>query len=61
MNWNTWMRQGHRWLSISFTLVVAAIYITLCLLLSWLAAWLERRSRRNPAVLAVAVERPDDR
>jgi glutamate transport system permease protein len=45
---------------IPVALVVAAIYITLCLLLSALANWLERRSRRNPAVIAVAIERPDD-
>lgn len=24
MSWNTWVRQGHRWLSIFFTLVVVA-------------------------------------
>ena len=24
MNWNSWVRQGHRWLSIFFTLVVLA-------------------------------------
>ena len=24
MRWNTWIRQGHRWLSILFTLTVAA-------------------------------------
>lgn len=29
MNWNTWIRQIHRWLSIIFTAVVAAIFITL--------------------------------
>lgn len=29
MNWNTWIRQFHRWLSIIFTAVVAAIFITL--------------------------------
>jgi glutamate transport system permease protein len=45
---------------IPVALVVAAIYITLCLLLSALANWLERRSRRNPAVIAIAIERPDD-
>jgi len=39
---------------IPVALVVAAIYITLCLLLSALATWIERRSRRNPAALAVA-------
>lgn len=27
MNWNKWMRQIHRWLSIIFTAVVATIFI----------------------------------
>ncbi|MEJ2890453.1 amino acid ABC transporter permease [Actinomycetospora aeridis] len=46
---------------IPVAMVVAVIYITLCLLLSALASWLERRTRRNPAVLTVApTERPDD-
>lgn len=29
MNWNMWIRQVHRWLSIIFTAVVAAIFATL--------------------------------
>lgn len=29
MNWNTFIRQAHRWLSIAFTLVVTGIFITL--------------------------------
>lgn len=29
MNWNIWIRQIHRWISILFTVVVAAIFITL--------------------------------
>lgn len=29
MNWNIWIRQTHRWLSIVFTVVVAAIFVTL--------------------------------
>lgn len=29
MEWNTWIRQAHRWLSIIFTTVVVAIFITL--------------------------------
>lgn len=29
MNWNIWVRQTHRWLSIVFTAVVAAIFVTL--------------------------------
>ena len=29
MSWNTWIRQGHRWLSIVFTVIVAGIFTTL--------------------------------
>lgn len=29
MNWNFWIRQIHRWLSIVFTAVVAGIFIVL--------------------------------
>lgn len=29
MNWNRWIRQLHRWMSIAFTAVVAGIFITL--------------------------------
>ena len=29
MNWNHWIRQIHRWLSIIFTAIVIAIFITL--------------------------------
>ncbi|WP_162913052.1 hypothetical protein [Rhodospirillaceae bacterium SYSU D60014] len=29
MNWSKWIRQIHRWLSIIFTAVVAAIFIAL--------------------------------
>ena len=29
MDWNKWVRQIHRWLSIIFTVVVIAIFITL--------------------------------
>ncbi|UTP37757.1 hypothetical protein M9M90_10900 [Phenylobacterium sp. LH3H17] len=29
MNWNIWIRQTHRWLSIVFTAIVAAIFVTL--------------------------------
>lgn len=29
LNWNNWVRQFHRWLSIIFTVVVTAIFITL--------------------------------
>lgn len=29
MNWNVWIRQFHRWVSIFFTAIVAAIFATL--------------------------------
>jgi hypothetical protein len=29
MNWNTWIRQSHRWLSILFTGIVIGIFITI--------------------------------
>lgn len=29
MNWNMWLRQLHRWMSIAFTAAVIAIFITL--------------------------------
>jgi len=29
MHWNTWIRQIHRWTSIIFTAIVAAIFIAL--------------------------------
>lgn len=29
MNWNDWIRQIHRWMSIIFTVVVIAIFIAL--------------------------------
>ena len=29
MNWNIWIRQTHRWLSIAFTAVVVAIFVSL--------------------------------
>ena len=31
MNWNDWIRQGHRWLSIIFTATVAANFIAMAL------------------------------
>ncbi len=31
-------------------MVIAPIYIGMCLALSWLAGWLERRGRRSPKV-----------
>ncbi|PVZ14343.1 amino acid ABC transporter permease [Actinomycetospora cinnamomea] len=45
---------------IPVAMVVAVIYIALCLMLSALASWLERRTRRSPTAIAVAAERPDD-
>jgi hypothetical protein len=29
MNWNVWMRQIHRWVSVAFTLTVTANFIAL--------------------------------
>lgn len=29
MNWNGWIRQAHRWLSIIFTVIVAGIFAML--------------------------------
>ncbi len=31
MNWNRWIRQAHRWLSMTFTLLVAGIFAALAL------------------------------
>lgn len=31
MNWNGWIRQSHRWLSIIFTLAVIANFVTMAL------------------------------
>ena len=45
---------------IPVALVVAVIYITLCLMLSGVATWVERRTRRSPTAITVAGERPDD-
>jgi glutamate transport system permease protein len=46
---------------IPVAMVVAVIYITLCLMLSAVASWLERRSRRSPVGIAAArAEGPDD-
>jgi glutamate transport system permease protein len=45
---------------IPVALVVAVIYITLCLMLSAVATWVERRTRRSPTAITVAAERPDD-
>ncbi|MEV6975700.1 amino acid ABC transporter permease [Kitasatospora sp. NPDC093806] len=35
---------------IPVVMVIAPIYIGMCLLLSWFARWVERRSRRSPSV-----------
>ncbi|MER8098995.1 amino acid ABC transporter permease [Kitasatospora sp. NPDC094016] len=35
---------------IPVVIVIAPIYIGMCLLLSWLARWVERRSRRSPSM-----------
>ncbi|MEU0879703.1 amino acid ABC transporter permease [Lentzea sp. NPDC005914] len=44
---------------ISVMIVVAAIYIGLCLLLTWLATYLEKRNRRNKKVIHTDdVEKP---
>lgn len=29
MNWNQWIRQAHRWLSIAFTLTVVANFVVM--------------------------------
>lgn len=29
MNWNRWIRQAHRWVSIAFTLTVIAYFVAL--------------------------------
>jgi hypothetical protein len=31
MNWNVWIRQTHRWLSIAFTLTVIANFVAMAL------------------------------
>ncbi len=31
MNWNQWIRQSHRWLSIAFTLAVIANFVAMAL------------------------------
>lgn len=45
---------------IPVAMVVAVIYITSCLLLSALASWLERRTRRSPTVAVVAAAAQTD-
>jgi glutamate transport system permease protein len=41
-------------------MVIAVIYITMCLLLSWLANWLEKRTRRSPRAVAPSAAAPAD-
>jgi glutamate transport system permease protein len=41
-------------------MVIAVIYITMCLLLSWLANWLEKRTRRIPRAVAPSAAAPAD-
>ncbi|MEP6566589.1 MAG: hypothetical protein ABJB10_15760 [Mesorhizobium sp.] len=31
MNWNNWIRQSHRWLSIAFTVTVIANFVAMAL------------------------------
>jgi len=35
MNWNAWIRQFHRWMSIAFTLTVIANFVVLGQPISW--------------------------
>jgi hypothetical protein len=39
MNWNQWVRQIHRWLSIAFTLTVIANFVALAVGQGQPAAW----------------------
>ena len=41
MNWNKWVRQTHRWLSIAFTLTVIANFVALAV----------RKGAQPPAVV----------
>ena len=40
MNWNHWIRQTHRWLSIAFTVTVIANFVALGLGQGQPAAWI---------------------
>jgi uncharacterized membrane protein SirB2 len=40
MNWNHWIRQTHRWLSIAFTVTVIANIVALTVSRTQPAAWL---------------------
>jgi glutamate transport system permease protein len=42
------------------TIVVAAMYITMCLLLTWLATYLEKRNRRDKKVVALEKKPAED-
>ncbi|NUT93990.1 MAG: amino acid ABC transporter permease [Saccharothrix sp.] len=45
---------------VPITIVVAAIYIAMCLLLTWFANFLEKRNRRNKKVLDVEAKPAED-
>ncbi|MEU5692714.1 amino acid ABC transporter permease [Actinosynnema sp. NPDC020468] len=45
---------------VPLTIAVAAMYITMCLLLTWLATYLEKRNRRNKKVVAEPDGKVDD-
>ena len=40
MNWNQWIRQAHRWVSIAFTATVVACFVVVALGQSTSVAWL---------------------
>jgi hypothetical protein len=40
MNWNMWIRQTHRWLSIAFTVTVIANFVALAVGEGQPAAWI---------------------
>jgi len=42
------------------TIMVAALYITMCLLLTWLATYLEKRNRRNKKVIELEKKPAED-
>ncbi|CAL9589151.1 hypothetical protein SUDANB95_05159 [Actinosynnema sp. ALI-1.44] len=45
---------------VPITIVVAAIYIAMCLLLTWFANYLEKRNRRNKKVLDIEAKPAED-
>ena len=48
MNWNKWVRQTHRWLSIAFTLTVIANFVALAV----------RKGAQPPAVVTYSPQFP---